>query len=126
MGLRCRFGGILKIDPVWYNTFMEMVSKFATRTEAPFQKSIVENKLTNVPAKAHCLWCDRVFTLRVTGGSAQKFCTRAHRQAFWIAARRWTLLALDAGLLSVECLKAAQASVHAGTAMPRTATGSLR
>ena len=50
---------------------------------------------------------------RTTGGSAQKFCPTAHRQAFWIAARRWTLLAIDAGLLSVECLKAAQASVHA-------------
>lgn len=72
------------------------------------------------PAKAHCLWCGRAFTPRVTGGSAQKFCCTAHRQTFWIAARRWTLLAIDAGLLSVECLKAIQASVHAVTPALRT------
>jgi len=64
-------------------------------------------------ATVDCLWCGRAFIPRRTGGSAQKFCSTVHRQAFWIAARRWTLLAIDAGLLSVECLKAAQASVHA-------------
>jgi hypothetical protein len=60
-----------------------------------------------------CLWCGRTFTLRLTGGSAQKFCSTGHRQAFWIAARRWTMRAIETGLLSVDCLKAAQASVHA-------------
>ena len=29
-----------------------------------------------------------------------------HRQQFWIAARRRTMRAVDAGLLSVDCLKA--------------------
>jgi hypothetical protein len=66
------------------------------------------------PALEHdCLWCGRTFTPRVTGGSAQKFCSTGHRQAFWIAARRWTMLAIETGLLSVDCLKSAQASVHA-------------
>jgi|SRR5215471_4635034 len=60
-----------------------------------------------------CLWCDRTFTLRTTGGSAQKFCCTEHRQQFWIAARRWTMRAIDAGLLSVDCLKASRTSVHA-------------
>jgi hypothetical protein len=60
-----------------------------------------------------CLWCGRDFMPRVTGGSAQKFCSTGHRQEFWIAARRWTMRAIDAGLLSVDCLKASQASVHA-------------
>ena len=60
-----------------------------------------------------CLWCDRTFTPRATGGSAQKFCCTGHRQQFWIAARCWTMKAIDAGLLSVECLKASHASVHA-------------
>jgi hypothetical protein len=55
---------------------------------------------------ARCLWCGRVFTPRATGGSVQKFCCTAHRQQFWIAARRWTMRAIDAGLLSVDCLKA--------------------
>ena len=62
---------------------------------------------------ARCLWCDRTFTPRMTGGSAQKFCCTGHRQQFWIAARRWTMRAIDAGLLSVDCLKASHASVHA-------------
>jgi hypothetical protein len=60
-----------------------------------------------------CLWCGRAFTPRMTGGSAQRFCSTGHRQAFWIAARRWTMRAIETGLLSVDCLKAAQASVHA-------------
>lgn len=63
--------------------------------------------------KAHCLWCGRAFTARATGGSAQKFCSTEHRKAFWTAARRWTMRAIDAGLLSVDCLKAPQTSVHA-------------
>jgi hypothetical protein len=62
---------------------------------------------------ARCLWCDRMFTPRMTGGSAQKFCCTGHRQQFWIAARRWTIRAIEAGLLSIDCLKASQASVHA-------------
>src|SRR6516162_7964304 len=62
---------------------------------------------------ACCLWCGKTFTPRVTGGSAQKFCSTGHRQEFWIAARRWTMRAIDAGLLSVDCLKASHTSVHA-------------
>jgi hypothetical protein len=61
---------------------------------------------------ATCIWCGRPFTPRRTGGSAQRFCSTAHRQAFWIAARRWTMLAIETGLLSVDCLKVAQSSVH--------------
>jgi hypothetical protein len=60
-----------------------------------------------------CLWCDQTFTPRTTGGSAQKFCCTRHRQQFWIAARRWTMRAIEAGLLSVDCLKAHHTSVHA-------------
>jgi hypothetical protein len=63
--------------------------------------------------QARCLWCGRAFTLGATGGSVQKFCCTGHRQQFWIAARRWTMRAIDAGLLSVDCLKASHASVHA-------------
>jgi hypothetical protein len=62
---------------------------------------------------ARCLWCGRAFTPRSTGGSAQKFCCSGHRQQFWIAARRWTMRAIEAGLLSVDCLKASHTSVHA-------------
>jgi hypothetical protein len=62
---------------------------------------------------ARCLWCGRAFKPRSTGGSVQKFCCTRHRQQFWIAARRWTMRAIEAGLLSVDCLKASLASVHA-------------
>jgi hypothetical protein len=62
---------------------------------------------------ARCLWCDRMFTPRMTGGSAQRFCCTGHRQQFWIAARRWTMRAIEVGLLSVDCLKASHTSVHA-------------
>ena len=62
---------------------------------------------------AGCLGCHRTFTPRTTGGSAQKFCCTGHRQQFWIAARRWTMRAIEAGLLSVDCLKASHTSVHA-------------
>jgi hypothetical protein len=64
-------------------------------------------------SQARCLWCGRYFRPRATGGSAQKFCSTGHRQEFWIAARRWTMRAIDAGLLSVDCLKASHTSVHA-------------
>jgi hypothetical protein len=60
------------------------------------------------PKDARCLWCGRDFKPRSTGGSAQKFCCTGHRQQFWIAARRWTMRAIEAGLLSVDCLKASQ------------------
>jgi hypothetical protein len=63
--------------------------------------------------EARCLWCGRAFTPRATGGSTQKFCCSGHRQEFWIAARRWTMRAIDAGLLSVDCLKPSHTSVHA-------------
>src|SRR6266571_884893 len=62
---------------------------------------------------ACCLCCDRTFTPRTTGGSTQRFCCTGHRQQFWIAARRWTIRAIEAGLLSVDCLKASHTSVHA-------------
>src|SRR5258705_4628183 len=62
---------------------------------------------------ARCLWCDRGFSSRATGGSAQKFCCTGHRQQFWIAARRWTMRAIVAGLLSGACLKGSHTSVHA-------------
>src|SRR5260221_10993977 len=59
------------------------------------------------------LWCGGAFRPRATGGSVQKFCSTGHRQAFWDAARRWTMRAVETGLLSVDCLKANQRSVYA-------------
>jgi hypothetical protein len=61
----------------------------------------------------NCIWCQRPFTPRRTGGSGQKFCSTGHRVAFWGAARRWAMFAIEAGVISVDCLKAPQTSVHA-------------
>jgi hypothetical protein len=73
----------------------------------------IRGSTSQLAEKPHCLWCGREFTRRATGGSAQRFCCLAHRKAFWTAARRWTMRAIEAGLLSVDCLKTAQTSVHA-------------
>jgi hypothetical protein len=62
---------------------------------------------------ACCPWCGRQFELRSSGGSDQRFCRAACRQAFWTAARRWIGRALEAGLLSPEVLKGSQSSAHA-------------
>jgi hypothetical protein len=60
-----------------------------------------------------CLWCGRSFKPRTTGGSAQRFCSAAHRHAFGSAARRWAVRVVEAGLVSVETFKAAGSSVRA-------------
>src|SRR5271156_3138626 len=75
----------------------------ASHTEVPLNRGgfpvTASLKLDSKPVwDARCLWCDRTFTLRTTGGSSQKFCCTGHRQQFWIAARRWTMRAIDAGL----------------------------
>jgi hypothetical protein len=62
---------------------------------------------------ACCPWCGRVFRPRTTGGTDQRFCGAACRHAFWSAARRWVMRAVDAGLLSAEVLKASPATAHA-------------
>jgi hypothetical protein len=62
---------------------------------------------------ARCPWCGQPFRPRSSGGSDQRFCRRACRQAFWSAARRWVMRAFQAGLLSPEVLKGPGTSVHA-------------
>src|SRR5207245_2348132 len=60
-----------------------------------------------------CLWCKRPFCIRTTGGSEQRFCSRAHRHEFGTAARRWAVLVIEVGLITVDTLKAIPASVRA-------------
>src|SRR5438045_7968223 len=93
-------------------------SELSTSAEAVYEPARHEHPAdpalaTPSAVKAHCLWCGRIFRARATGGSAQRFCSTEHRKAFWTAARRWTMRAIEAGLLSVECLKGNQTSVHA-------------
>src|ERR1051325_9171412 len=93
-------------------------SEISTSDEAVI--AVARNELPADPApdpqsseKPNCLWCSRPFRPRATGGSAQRFCSTEHRKAFWTAARRWTMRAIETGLLSIDCLKRTQTSVHA-------------
>jgi hypothetical protein len=84
--------------------------------------SAASNSTLHQPIQTCCVWCGRAFIRRSTGGSKQRFCCTAHRQAFWIAARRWTMRAIETGLLSIECLKGRALSVHAPGEVFRTGT----
>jgi hypothetical protein len=52
-----------------------------------------------------CLWCGWPYRQRATGGSDQKFCRSACRNAFWSAARKWVWRAVEAGLLSPSTIR---------------------
>src|ERR1051325_6125143 len=94
---------------------LELASNLPLKDETSCRRAlqVAVSSVYSSQAETRCLWCGRCFMPRATGGSAQRFCSTGHRQAFWIAARRWTMRAIETGLLSVDCLKAAQASVHA-------------
>ena len=85
----------------FYNVPMTNSSEIlnAVNRDSSSVTAICELTSHPVAVSTRCLWCGRAFTPRVTGGSAQKFCSTGHRQKFWIAARRWTMRAIDAGLL---------------------------
>jgi len=103
-----------------YDVLMIAISEVLTAANS-VGGSATALELASQPAAVDvcCLWCGRAFKPRSTGGSSQKFCCAGHRQQFWIAARRWTMRAIEAGLLSVDCVKASQTSVHAaGGAVP--------
>ena len=89
------------------------ISDVGTAVDGGIGFASAEQLVSQPISRARCSWCGRSFRPRSTGGSAQKFCCSEHRQQFWIAARRWTMRAIEAGLLSVDCLKASHTSVHA-------------
>jgi hypothetical protein len=51
-----------------------------------------------------CLWCERPFQER-RGGSPKRYCSAAHRMAFWSALRRWAERAVAAGVLTVDHIR---------------------
>jgi hypothetical protein len=65
---------------------------------------------------ASCPWCGRAFRPRTSGGTDQRFCGASCRHAFWTAARRWVMLAIETGLLSADMLRTPQSSAHAVSA----------
>ena len=50
---------------------------------------------------AACVWCHAAYARRATGGTAQRFCSAACRQAFHTAARRHVAREIDEGRLDV-------------------------
>jgi hypothetical protein len=67
-----------------------------------------------------CVWCNSPFPLKRRRGSPQKFCSAAHRHAFWSAARCWVMQELRAARLTVKALKAPYESAHASGRAART------
>jgi len=54
---------------------------------------------------ARCVWCDKQLVSRPHGGSKQAFCNARHRHSFHTAARRWAVLAVERGILTVDDLR---------------------
>ena len=66
--------------------------------------SMPENHLSH----SQCAWCRTEIGESRNRGSRKRFCCPEHRYAYWAAARRWVAEAIEAGLLSVADLKAAE------------------
>ena len=60
--------------------------------------------MVSEPNRQGCLWCGRPFQLR-HGGSPKRFCSSAHRIAFWSALRRWAERALAAGVINLDQIR---------------------
>jgi len=52
-------------------------------------------------ASTSCMWCERPFRERLTGGRAQRFCQSSCRRTFHAAVRSWALDAVANGTLAV-------------------------
>src|SRR5690349_7973976 len=60
-----------------------------------------------------CLWCERAFTPRASGGKPQHFCRSACRRALDAAGRRWIAMALGDGQLTIDTLRNGAAATRA-------------
>ena len=66
-----------------------------------------------VMAQSTCVWCERSFRPRTSGGRGpQRFCSASHRVQFFSAARKWALRAIEMGLITPGTIKAALSNVH--------------
>ena len=61
---------------------------------------------------ACCLWCEKPFPPRSTGGTAQRFCSAGCRAAFHRAARQWALETIERGELTVAQIKNAPGTAN--------------
>jgi hypothetical protein len=56
-------------------------------------------------APTSCVWCDRPFRARQTGGRSQRFCRPFCRRSFHAAVRTWAIDAIANGTLTVAQVK---------------------
>ena len=80
--------------------------------EYQYQQKVTRREEAPVPGQPVCPFCGTPFRQRRTGGSDQRFCRSACRNAFWSAARQWVWKAIAAGLLTPAAIR--EASMHAG------------
>jgi hypothetical protein len=59
---------------------------------------------SSIEAAPVCVWCGRPLSAR-RGGSPKRFCSAAHRIAFWSALRRWAERAVAAGALTIANIR---------------------
>jgi hypothetical protein len=68
----------------------------------------------NAPQRAlSCLWCERQFLRRATGGKRQKFCSSECRRRYQFASRCYVARELEAGRVTVADLRAAAETTRA-------------
>jgi len=82
--------------------------------------SVLPESAPRAASKGICLWCGRPFSVR-RGGSPKRFCSAAHRTAFWSALRRWGERAVAAGILTVGDIRnsaAAACTLQLGSNSP--------
>ena len=85
----------------------------ATVSSAACSSSVIFVLATRMMAEAICLWCERSFSPRDTGGKPQRFCRPSCRTWFFAAARRWAVAGVLAGRIPVAVVK---------TGLPATCT----
>ena len=67
-----------------------------------------------------CLWCNKPLPSGPARGSPRRYCSPSCRHALGTAARRWVMLAVEAGVVPVDVIKrVGEARTLSGTAMKR-------
>ena len=57
-----------------------------------------------------CPWCAAPFTFKIVGAHRKRFCSPRCKDRYHTAARKWVQKAIDAELISIADLKAAEVS----------------
>src|SRR5262249_21695005 len=69
-----------------------------------------------------CVWCERLFRTRQSGGRTQRFCRPSCRRHYHAAVRQWTLAAIARGDLTIADIRT---GVPATRALPAGAISTV-